>query len=65
MLMILNQKTTEFTPYNSIAIVFNSKRDTWRVVGVKDKELNTVLYEGRDYDEAEWLYKVILETENK
>ena len=62
---ILNQKTTEFTPYNSIALLFNSERDTWRVVGVKNKELNTVGYEGRDYEEAKWLYKIIVETEDE
>tara|TARA_R100001224_G_C3974207_1_gene133560 strand:+ start:351 stop:548 length:198 start_codon:yes stop_codon:yes gene_type:complete len=65
MLTITNQKTTEFTPYNSIALVYNSNRETWRVVGVKKAELNSVLYEGKDYEEAEWLYNIIISTENK
>jgi hypothetical protein len=65
MITILEEKKTEFTPYKSILLLFNTEHDVWRVVGVKEKEMNTIIHEGKSKTEAEWVYRTIIESEYK
>lgn len=65
MITVLDQKKTEFTPYKSIILLFNTGQDVWRVVGIKEKEMNTIIHEGKSKTEAEWIYQTIIESENK
>lgn len=60
---IVNQKDVEFYPYKSVAMLYDGGKDVWRIVGIRDKQLNTILYEGEDEEQAEKLFDMILEND--
>ena len=60
---VLNQRTVEFYSYKSIALLYDGSDEVWRVVGVKEKEPNTVIYQGEDGELADRFFNMILEND--
>ena len=60
---VLNQRTVEFYSYKSIALLYDGSDEVWRVVGVKEREPNTVIYEGEDGELADRFFNMILEND--
>ena len=60
---VLNQRTVEFYSYKSIALLYDGSDEVWRVVGVKEKKPNTVIYEGEDGELADRFFNMILEND--
>tara|TARA_B100000212_G_C27368787_1_gene531610 strand:- start:623 stop:835 length:213 start_codon:yes stop_codon:yes gene_type:complete len=64
MLTIVSQKEVEFYPYKTVAILYNGDQDVWRVVGIREKQMNTILFEGAE-GTAKKFYQIILENDNQ
>ena len=60
---VLNQRPVEFYSYKSIALLYDGSDEVWRVVGVKEKEPNTVIYEGEDEELADKFFNMVLEND--
>jgi hypothetical protein len=60
---VLNQRPVEFYSYKSIALLYDGSDEVWRVVGVKEKEPNTVIYQGEDGELADRFFNMILEND--
>jgi hypothetical protein len=60
---VLNQRPVEFYSYKSIALLYDGSDEVWRVVGVKEREPNTVIYEGEDGELADRFFNMILEND--
>jgi|TARA_A100001201_G_scaffold135376_1_gene123619 hypothetical protein len=61
---IISQKKVEFYPYKTVVMLYDGGRDIWRVVGIREKQLNTILFEG-DEGAAKKFYQMILENDNQ
>lgn len=60
---VLNQRPVEFYSYKSIALLYDGSDEVWRVVGVKEREPNTVIYEGGDEELADKFFNMILDND--
>ena len=61
---IISQKKVEFYPYKTVVMLYDGGRDVWRVVGIREKQLNTILFEG-DEGATKKFYQMILENDNQ
>jgi|TARA_R100001443_G_scaffold96301_1_gene103099 hypothetical protein len=62
---ILNQRPVEFFSFKSVALLYDGSNEIWKVVGVKEKEPNTIIYQGDNEEIADKYFNMILEDDKQ
>ena len=62
---VIQIRNVEFYPYNSIALLFSTNKNLWRVMGIKQKGLNEILFESEEETRADAFFNEILNNDNK
>ena len=62
---VIQIRNVEFYPYKSIALLFNTNKNLWRVMGIKQKGLNEILFESEEETRADAFFNEILNNDNK
>ena len=53
-------KEVEFYEYTAVALLYDNRRETWKVVGVNKNKPNTTLFEGDNKELAQEFFDVIV-----
>tara|TARA_S200002703_G_scaffold152935_2_gene153910 strand:+ start:946 stop:1140 length:195 start_codon:yes stop_codon:yes gene_type:complete len=53
-------KEVEFYPYKAVAVLYDGRRELWKVMGVNKNKPNTTLFEGDDAELAQEFFNVIV-----
>lgn len=61
MITIIEQKILSTDPMTAVAFVYDLKEEDWKVIGAKEGELNTIIYEGQSESKTYELYHTIQE----
>ncbi len=57
---VIQIKEVEFYSYKAVAMLYDSGRELWKVIGVNKGKPNTTLFEGEDKELADQFFNVIL-----
>lgn len=61
MITIIEQKILSTDPMTAVAFVYDLKEEDWKVIGAKEGELNTIIYEGCSEQETFVKYNALTE----
>ena len=62
---VIQIRNVEFYPYKSIALLLNTNKNIWRVMGIKQKGLNEILFESEEETRADAFLNEILNNDKK
>ena len=62
---VIEIKEVEFYPYKAVALLYSTNKNLWRVMGIKQKGYNVVLFESEEEAHADKFFKEILKKDKK
>jgi|TARA_R100000742_G_C4279140_1_gene103024 hypothetical protein len=61
MITVIEQKILSTDPMTAVAFVYDLKEEDWKVIGAKEGELNTIIYEGYSEEKTYARYNALTE----